>query len=115
MKTNPYLGNKLRAFTLIAGALAMPAAFPVALASLPPTVITEDSGTVSGRVSAKTDTSLQVDGSTLLVTASTAYSKEGSVISLSDINAGDEVRVVTMAGAEGSVLAVTVEVTKAAE
>jgi hypothetical protein len=115
MKNNPYLGNKLLAFTLIAGALTMPGTFPVALAALPDTVVTVESGTIAGRVSAKTATSLQVEGSTLLVTASTAYSKEGSAISLSDINAGDEVRVVTMAGAEGSVLAVTVEVTKAVE
>ena len=69
-----------------------------------------DRESVSGKVSAKTEASLTVDGKTIATTASTSFMKEGKAVTLSDVQVGDQVRIAATKTTEGSLQAVMVEV-----
>ena len=94
-------------------------ALPVALAASPLAGATaaaadESETVVAGRVDAKSDKSLSVDGQTVLVTEMTTYTKDGAPATLADVKTGDAVRVTASKGAAGSLVAVRIEVTSAA-
>ena len=65
---------------------------------------------VQGKVSAKTDSSLTVDGKAIVVTASTSYMKEGKPITLADVQTGDQIKVSTSMRTDGSLEALSVVV-----
>jgi hypothetical protein len=65
---------------------------------------------VQGKVSAKTDSSLTVDGKSIIVTANTSYLKEGKPITLADIQTGDQVKVSASMRTDGSLEALSVMV-----
>jgi hypothetical protein len=67
-----------------------------------------DRQSVEGKVSAKTDSSLTVDGKTIAVTGSTSYMKEGKPITLADIQTGDQVKVSASMRTDGSLEALSV-------
>jgi uncharacterized protein DUF5666 len=69
-----------------------------------------DRESVSGKVSAKTEASLTVDGKTIATTAGTSFMKEGKAVTLSDVQVGDRVRIAATKTTEGSLQAVMVEV-----
>ena len=117
MKTKNKSNLLLSGFVVIS-ALALPvalAASPLA-GENPVTAATADESetVVAGRVDAKSDRSLSVDGQTVLVTETTTYTKDGAGATLADVQTGDEVRVTALKGAAGSLVAVRVEVTSAA-
>lgn len=74
----------------------------------------ESETVVAGRVDAKNDQSLSVDGQTILLTDTTTYTKDGAPATLADVNTGDAVRVTATKGAAGSLVAVRVAVTSTA-
>lgn len=74
----------------------------------------EAENTVTGKVTSKSDNGLQIDGRAVLVTDSTVYVRNGAPASLADIQAGDEVSATCAKGADGSLVAIRVEVTAAA-
>jgi len=65
--------------------------------SAPPQVKPDNKLTrnISGKVSAKTDTSLTVDGRTVSLTSATTFSKGGASIGSGDVSVGDSVNIVT--------------------
>jgi hypothetical protein len=63
---------------------------------------------ISGKVAAKTDNSLTVDGRTVTLTSATTYSKGGTSIGSGDVNVGDTVNIVTT---DDGQVAVSVNVT----
>lgn len=65
---------------------------------------------IQGKVSAKTDSSLTVDGKAIIVTANTSYLKEGKPITLADIQTGDQVKVSASMRTDGSLEALSVMV-----
>src|ERR1043166_5770264 len=65
---------------------------------------------VQGKVSAKTDSTLTVDGKVIATTAATAVMKDGKPITTTDVHVGDKVKVAASKTADGSLQAVTVEV-----
>jgi hypothetical protein len=50
---------------------------------------------ISGKVAAKTDNSLTVDGRTVTFTSATTFSQNGTSIGSSDVKVGDTVNIVT--------------------
>ncbi len=78
--------------------------------STPSASMDTDQNKVSGKVTAKSDDSLTVDGQTIVVTRSSTLTKAGSPVKIGDLNVGDKVTVSTIKGADGKLLAVTVEV-----
>jgi hypothetical protein len=74
----------------------------------------EAENTVAGKVTSKSDNGLQIDGRAVLVTDSTVYVRNGAPANLADIQAGDEVSATCAKGADGSLVAIRVEVTAAA-
>jgi hypothetical protein len=50
---------------------------------------------ISGKVTAKTDTSLTVDGRTVSLTSATTFSKGGASIGSADVSVGDSINIVT--------------------
>jgi hypothetical protein len=102
---------------LVLGALALPvalAASPLAGVTAATAAAADESETVvAGRVDAKSDKSLSVDGQTVLISDMTTYTKDGAPATLADVNTGDAVRVTAAKGAAGSLVAVSVEVTGA--
>jgi len=112
MKTKNTLNKSLLGFVII-GALSVPLAAVPALPLQPRAdsiMVADGDEVVSGRVAAKSATALIVDGRSLLLTSETRFVKSGRMVTLDDVNAGDEVRVSTTPGADGSLLAVSVEV-----
>lgn len=111
--------NKPKLLLLLSGFLALSAlALPVALSAAPIAGVTaaaadETETVVAGRVDAKSDKSLSVDGQTVLISDLTTYTKDGAPATLADVNTGDTVRVTAAKGAAGSLVAVRVEVTGA--
>ncbi len=100
---------------LAAPVLLVAAAVPPSDAMLVAAVAADDAQTtVTGKVESKGDHSIQVDGQAVLVTESTVFVRNGSSASLADIQPGDEVRATCTKAADGSLLAVRVEVTAAA-
>jgi hypothetical protein len=65
---------------------------------------------VQGKLSAKTDSSLTVDGKTIAVTANTSFMKAGKPITLADVQTGDQVKVSASMKTDGSLEALTVVV-----
>ena len=65
---------------------------------------------IQGKVSAKSDSSLTVDGKAIAVTANTSYMKEGKPITLADIQTGDQVKVSASMRTDGSLEALSVVV-----
>ena len=65
---------------------------------------------VAGKVSAKTEASLTVDGKSIATTDGTSYLKEGKAVTLSDVQVGDQVRIAATKTTDGSLQAVMVEV-----
>lgn len=63
---------------------------------------------VSGKVQAKTDTTLTVDSRTITLTSATTYSKNGTAIGSGDVKVGDMVNIVTT---DDGQVAVSVNVT----
>lgn len=75
-----------------------------------------DRESVAGKVSAKTDASLTVDGRNVATTEGTSFMKEGKSVTLSDVQVGDQVRIAATKTNDGSLQAVMVEVmSKAAQ
>jgi hypothetical protein len=103
---------------VVISALALPgalAASPLAGVTAASLAAADESQTVvAGRVDAKSDKSLSVDGQTVLITDMTTFTKDGAPATLADVNTGDAVRVTASKGAAGSLVAVRVEVTSAA-
>ena len=66
--------------------------------------------TVQGKVSAKTDSSLTVDGKVIGTTVATAFVKDGKPITISEVQLGAKVKVVASKESDGSLQAITVEV-----
>jgi len=75
-----------------------------------PSIRLAEPESVQGKVSAKTDSSLTVDGKAIVVTANTSYMKEGKPITLADVQAGDQVKVSASMRTDGSLEALTVVV-----
>ena len=65
---------------------------------------------VQGKVSAKTDSTITVDGKAITVTANTTYMKEGKPITLADVQTGDQVKVSASMRTDGSLEALSVVV-----
>lgn len=74
----------------------------------------EAESAITGKVVSKSDNSLQIDGHAVLVTESTVYVRNGAPARLADIQAGDEVSATCAKGADGSLVAIRIEVTVAA-
>jgi hypothetical protein len=70
----------------------------------------DDRESIHGKVSAKSDTSLTVDGKVIMTTAVTAVMKDGKPLTIGDITVGDKVKVSASKGTDGSLQAVSVEV-----
>jgi hypothetical protein len=96
--------------------LALPvAALPVTASAqsapapaAPETHVTKN---ISGKITAKSDTSLVVDSRTVSLNSATTYSKSGAAIGSGDIKVGDSVNVVTT---DDGQVAVSVTVTTSA-
>ena len=73
-------------------------------------VLAYDRESIQGKVSAKTDSGLTVDGKKIATTATTSFMKSGKPITLADIQVGDMVKVAASKGTDGSFQAVSVEV-----
>ncbi len=71
---------------------------------------TTEDNVVSGRVTAKTDTSLSVEDRLVQVMSTTVITKKGLPIRLADIGIGETVRATTVRGLVGSTQAATIEV-----
>jgi co-chaperonin GroES (HSP10) len=69
-----------------------------------------DRETIQGKISAKSDTSLTVDGKVIAVTGATSFTRNGKAITISDVQSGDQVKVTASKGTDGSLQAVSVEV-----
>lgn len=66
--------------------------------SIPPVQVKPDNKltrNISGKVAAKTDTTLTVDGRTVSLTSATTFSKGGASIGSGDVKVGDSVNIVT--------------------
>jgi len=118
MKTKNKPNLLLLSGFVVISALALPAALaasPLKGATAVMAAAADESETVvAGRVDAKSDKSLSVDGQTVLISGMTTYTKDGAPATLADVNTGDAVRVSAAKGAAGSLVAVRVEVTSAA-
>jgi hypothetical protein len=101
MKNNP-LKPTLLGLLLVSSTIALPSmalaqaapADPAATAQVKPdNKLTKN---ISGKVAAKTETSLTVDGRTVSLSSATTFStKGGSAIGSADIKVGDSVNIVT--------------------
>ena len=112
MKTNPLkpaLLGLVSLFVLSAGSLLAQSTTPVdptaPIQVKPDNRLTKN---ISGKVSAKTDNSLTVDGRTVTTSGATTFSKNGTSIGSGDIKVGDTVNIVTT---DDGQVAVSVNVT----
>jgi len=108
-------GNQLIELSLCAICALAPTALLTVNARQAPAVEREDTRlidreSVRGKVSAKTEASLTVDGKTIATTGGTSFMKDGKAASLSDVQVGDQVRVAATKATDGSLQAVMVEV-----
>lgn len=69
-----------------------------------------DQESISGKVSAKSDTSLTVDGKLITVSVGTSFTKDGKSIAIGEVQKGDQVKVKVSKGTDGSLQALSVEV-----
>lgn len=69
-----------------------------------------DRETIQGKISAKSDTNLTVDGKMIEVSVSTSFTKNGKVITFDDVQKTDQVKVMVSKGTDGSLKAISVEV-----
>jgi len=69
-----------------------------------------DRESIQGKVGAKSDSSLTVDGKVIALTAGTTYMKSGKPITAADVQNGDNVKVMASKGTDNSLTAVSVEV-----
>lgn len=98
MKTNPLkpaLFGLVSLFAVTAGSLAAqtsPSPDPSAPMVKPDNRLTKN---ISGKVAAKTDNSLTVDGRTVTTSGATTYSKNGTSIGSGDVKVGDTINIVT--------------------
>ena len=77
--------------------------------STPPSQ-TENSA-ITGQVTDKSDSMLMIDAKTVVaIITNTTFSRGGQSITLNDIKVGDTVKVATVKGAQGDLLATKVEV-----
>src|SRR2546427_12393200 len=60
-----------------------------------------DRESVQGKVSAKTEASLTVDGKVITTTAATAFMKDGKPMTMSDVRVGDKVKVAASKATDG--------------
>lgn len=92
--------------------LLVAAAVPPPDAMLIAAVAADDAQTtVTGKVESKHDHGIEVDGQAVLVTEATVFVRQGAAATLADIQPGDEVRATCVKAADGSLLAVRIEVT----
>ena len=113
MKTNlvrPVVLGLVIASALACLAVRGQSASPTPDPSAPPQVKPDNRLTrnISGKVAAKTDKSLTVDGRTVTLTSATTYSKGDTAIGSGDVNVGDTVNIVTT---DDGQVAVSVNVT----
>jgi hypothetical protein len=112
MKTNslkPALLGLVGLFALTSVSLLAQSTTPVD-PSAPPQVKPDNRLTknISGKLSAKTENSLTVDGRTVTTSGATTYSKNGTSIGSGDVNVGDTLNIVTT---DDGQVAVSVNVT----
>jgi len=69
-----------------------------------------DRQSIEGRVSAKTDTTLIVNGKVIAIAATTSFMKDGKSIFSMDVQNGDYVKVLASRGTDGPLVAESVEV-----
>lgn len=96
---------------LLAGAALAPATLSAIEAGPRFGKAAADTDKVTGKVEAKSTDSLSVNGHTVQVTNATTITKDGSQIKIGDVNVGDRISAVTVKGADGRLLAVSIEVT----
>ena len=72
--------------------------------------VVSDRELIHGKVTAKSDASLTVDGRVVTTSSGTSVMKEGKPITIGDVQVGDKVRVAASKGTDGSLQAVSVEV-----
>lgn len=111
--------NRTQLLTLFSGLCVLAAPALLVAAAVPPpdamlvaaAAADDTQTTVTGKVDSKSDHSIQVDGQAVLVTESTVFVRKGGSAALADIQPGDEVRATCAKAADGSLLAVRIEVT----
>ena len=101
------LGIAVFALPAIAGLNAPDSLRPLGLFSK------DDDAKITGKVEAKSATTLTVNGKVLMVTEATAILKNSSKIKIDDLQVGDSVQVTTVKDTSGALLAVNVVVTSA--
>ena len=69
-----------------------------------------DNMEVAGKVTAKPDGSLLVDGKPVVITESTSFIRDDQAIKFAEIRVGDVVKVATSKGVNGEITALRVEV-----
>jgi hypothetical protein len=69
-----------------------------------------DRQSIEGRVSAKSDTTLTVNGKVIAITATTSFMKGDKSILAADVQNGDNVKVMASRGTDGPLVAESVEV-----
>jgi hypothetical protein len=82
----------LAAAPLSAPAQTTPPSAPAVVAPPPNTKVTNN---VSGKIEARSDSTLTVSGRTVSISSSTTCSKSGASIGSSDLKVGDKVNIVT--------------------
>ena len=92
---NHLLRNSGRAFILAAALLSAPVLVIAQATPAPAAPDAKLSKNVSGKVEAKSDTTLTVSGRTVSTSSSTTFSKAGASIGSADIKVGDKVTIVT--------------------
>ncbi len=96
--------------TPLAGQATTPETNPVAVSDS-----VRESRVVKGRIEARSDNSIIVNGQTIAVIGSTAFIKDAAAVGLTDLNVGDKVRVAATKQVDGTWQAESIEVIKAAE
>jgi co-chaperonin GroES (HSP10) len=69
-----------------------------------------DRQSIEGRISAKSDTTITVNGKVVAITATTSFMKAGKSILATDVQNGDNVKVMASRGTDGPLVAESVEV-----
>jgi hypothetical protein len=69
-----------------------------------------DRQSIEGRISAKSDTTITVNGKVIAITATTSFMKAGKSILATDVQNGDKVKVMASRGTDGPLVAESVEV-----
>jgi co-chaperonin GroES (HSP10) len=69
-----------------------------------------DRQSIEGRLTAKSDTTITVNGKVIAITATTSFMKAGKSILATDVQTGDNVKVIASRGTDGPLVAESVEV-----